>query len=609
MRFIENEITELKRELNESLEKEVVAFLNSKGGDIYIGVSDDGSVCGVSDIDKVQLAISDRISNNILPKTLGLFDIRIENIDNKDIIHIIVSSGIEKPYHIGKLGLSPKGCYFRVGAGIKQMDTQMIDQLYASRTRTSLRNIASPRYTDHTFAQLKIYYEESGFIINDQFLKNLDLYTEGNKLNYVAYLLADTNSVSFKVAKYAGIDKCELIENEEYGYCSIIKATQKVLDKLDIENRTYTKITGAAKRLERRMIDATALREAWINAVVHNDYTYEMAPVVEIYSDRLTITSYGGLVSGLSLEEFYNGRSMPKNRELMRIFRDLELVEQLGSGMHRILKVYDRAIFSISENFLEICFPYTEDYLEYVKSENDPINPESDPVNLENVAIKPENGTINSDDVIVNSEDVIVNPGDVVINPGDVIVNPESDPVNLENGTIKPENVPIKPDDVVINPESDPVNFENVAIKSENGTINSDDDPINLLNIFLEIIRTHPGINKSQIEILSKRSTSTAKRYLKRLKYDEKIEFRGPQKTGGYYIVNSEQGSKNTKKEILELIEKNEGIKIFEIATLLNKSTRTVKRYIKQLRDEEKIKYTGAPKTGGYYIVNPEDDK
>jgi ATP-dependent DNA helicase RecG len=364
-KMIENEKVELKAILNDKLEKEVVAFLNSKtGGDIYIGINDDGSILGVENADKTQLAITDRIKNNIQPTTLGLFDVFTEEIDQKTVIHIVVSSGTEKPYYIKSMGMSPAGCYMRIGSGVKPMDIAMIDKLYASRTRNSLRNIVSPRYASHSFAQLKIYYEERGFQVNDAFLHNLDLYTADGKLNYVAYLLADVNSVSIKVAKYSGTDKRDLIENEEYGFCSLVKATERVLDKLEIENKTFTKITGAAQRLERRMIDKIALREAFINAVVHNDYTREVPPVVEIYADRLVITSYGGLVEGLSLNEFFGGRSMPRNRELMRVFRDLELVEQLGSGMNRILHVYKADIFHLTENFVEIVFPFEDEYLQ-----------------------------------------------------------------------------------------------------------------------------------------------------------------------------------------------------------------------------------------------------
>ncbi len=207
------------------------------------------------------------------------------------------------------------------------------------------------------------WISEKGFSVNDSFLENLDLYTPNGELNYVAYLLSDENSVSIKVARYSGTNKVDLIENEEYGYCSLVKATERVLDKLAIENKTFAKITGAARRLQKNMIDKTALREALVNAMVHNDYTREVTPVVEIYADRLTITSYGGLVSGLSKEEFFAGRSMIRNRELMRIYRDLDLVEQLGSSKNRILHAYSRDVFHFSENFLEVCFDYDRNYV------------------------------------------------------------------------------------------------------------------------------------------------------------------------------------------------------------------------------------------------------
>jgi predicted HTH transcriptional regulator len=111
------------------------------------------------------------------------------------------------------------------------------------------------------------------------------------------------------------------------------------------------------------MIDETALREALINSIVHNDYSREVPPVVEIFSDRLTITSYGGLPQGLSRTNFFRCRSMPRNRELMRIFRDVDLVEQLGSGMSRILKVYDQSIFSFEDDFMIVTFPYANGFM------------------------------------------------------------------------------------------------------------------------------------------------------------------------------------------------------------------------------------------------------
>src|SRR5699024_3763354 len=100
--------------------------------------------------------------------------------------------------------------------------------------------------------------------------------------------------------------------------------------------------------------------EAITNAFVHNDYSKEVPPKFEIFSDRIEITSAGGLPEGLSKKEFFEGFSVPRNKELMRVFRDLDLVEQLGSGIPRILEFYSRDCFTFSSNFLRMAFPTAE---------------------------------------------------------------------------------------------------------------------------------------------------------------------------------------------------------------------------------------------------------
>ena len=373
---------EFKVTLNDKMEKEIVAFLNNhEGGVLYIGVDDEGNAVETPDIDSVQLKIADRIKNNILPSPLGLFDIVTEEIGNIPVTKIIVSSGLEKPYYIKNKGMSPSGCYMRLGTSTQPMSTTLIDELYARRIHTTLRNIPAPRQ-DLTFAQLKIYYQERGLELNKKFASSLELLTPEGKYNYIAYLLADENGVSIKVAKYAGTDKVDLIENEEYGYCSLIKATNQVLEKMKIENITKAKVTSA-KRLEKNLVEPVPLREALINAIVHNDFSREIPPVFEIFSDRMEFTSYGGLIHGQSIEDFFSCSSMPRNRELMRVFKDVGLVEQLGSGMSRILRFYDRNIFKISDHYIKVVFPFSLPY------END---------NIINGDI---NGDINKDEKII----------------------------------------------------------------------------------------------------------------------------------------------------------------------------------------------------------------
>jgi ATP-dependent DNA helicase RecG len=168
--------------------------------------------------------------------------------------------------------------------------------------------------------------------------------------------MSDDNGNSVKVAKYSGIDRVDLIENNEYGYCSLIKSAKQVLDKLELENKTLTQITSK-ERVETRIWNAVAIKEAVINAIVHNDYSKEIPPKFEIFSDRLEITSAGGLPEGMEQDEFFEGFSVPRNKEIMRIFKDLDMVEYLGSGVPRILRFYNKECFVFSENFLRMIFP------------------------------------------------------------------------------------------------------------------------------------------------------------------------------------------------------------------------------------------------------------
>ena len=113
---------ENKEQLNDDFEQEVIAFLNYKeGGIIYIGIKDNGEVVGIKNTDQIQLQIKDRIKNNIQPSTLGLFDVIVENIEEKDIIKVVISSGTEKPYYLRKKGRVPEGCYIRVGSSKERM--------------------------------------------------------------------------------------------------------------------------------------------------------------------------------------------------------------------------------------------------------------------------------------------------------------------------------------------------------------------------------------------------------------------------------------------------------------------------------------------------------
>lgn len=357
---VEDIRNEFKVKLTDKFEEEVISFLNTNGGNIYIGVDDKGDVVGINgNINLLQRTIKDRIKDNIMPSTLGLYDVVVLEENDKKYIKIIVARGSDDSYYIKGMGMTPDSCFIRVGSSIQSMPYDMINNRVNKRTRTSLRNIVSPKQ-DLTFSQLKIYYEEKDFNINNNFLKQLDLYTDDGKYNYNAYLLADNNTISIRFGKYEGTNAVDLIENEDFGNCSIVKATKNILNKIEIENRIFTKIEYP-ERKEIKMYDFAAVREAVVNAIVHNDWSNEYAPKFEMFSDRLVISSNGGIQPSTTKEEFLEGYSLPKNKELMKVFNDLDLVEQMGTGIIRILQSYDKKSFEFFPNFIRVTFPFNKD--------------------------------------------------------------------------------------------------------------------------------------------------------------------------------------------------------------------------------------------------------
>ncbi len=236
---IEDSRTEFKVKLVDDLEETVIAFLNKDGGNIYIGIDDKGNVKGLkNNMDQLQRKVKDRIISNVEPSVLGLFDLEVLTKEDKQYLKITIAKGYETPYHIKGMGMTPDSCFIRIGSSNEKMDEHLINKMFRERTKNSLKNIISPRQ-DLTFTDLKIYYAEKGFEIGNNFEKQLEFFTRDGKYNYVAYLMADNNRVSIKVAKYVGDDVDEIEEYYEYGDCSLVKATNRVLEKLGLAQKLW----------------------------------------------------------------------------------------------------------------------------------------------------------------------------------------------------------------------------------------------------------------------------------------------------------------------------------------------------------------------------------
>ena len=159
-----------------------------------------------------------------------------------------------------------------------------------------------------TFEQLKTLYAGNNLTLRENtFQRNLNLLTRDGTYNLMAGILADVNSYSIKVAVFRGTNKTDLVKRNEYGYKCMLVAVKQVLDYMEALNDT--------------------------------------------------IVDVGGLPEGLTLEEFYEGKSKPVNLELQQIMVQLGYIEQTGHGVPLIVSRYGKKVFDITENFITVTIP------------------------------------------------------------------------------------------------------------------------------------------------------------------------------------------------------------------------------------------------------------
>ena len=358
--FTETEHTELKRQYSDSVAKEIVAFLNTDGGTIYVGVDDGGCVCGVSDFDQTMRKLADIIESQILPTVPEYVSLGSEYVDGKHVVKIQIKKG-DSLYYIKKYGRSAQGCFIRVGTSVRSMTERQIDlaqQKYWS-SRIKITEIEGS-VKNPTFKYLRLLLSEQGYNISDDtFEENMHLRTTEGKYNRQAELLADKNEISVKVVRFAGKDKSAgVVNRNEYGNKCLIVAMNQAFDYCaDVINETRVSIQGA-KRKETSLFDKEVFREVWFNACLHNNWMDGTPPAIYVFTDHIEIISTGGIPQNLSKEDFFRGISKPVNEELARLFIRLNLMEQTGHGVPLVVSRYGEKVFEFLDFFLRVRIPF-----------------------------------------------------------------------------------------------------------------------------------------------------------------------------------------------------------------------------------------------------------
>ncbi len=368
--YIESETVELKSKFTDSICKEIVAFLNAKGGDVIIGVNDSGKVVGLKDPDETSKKVSDILTDQIEPNPQSSVTTEIRIEEGVPVLLVHVQKGERPLYCQKKYGYSSTGCVIRIGAACKSMTEEQIRVRYERNfVESDLMTETPAKYGSITLKTLKIYYAENGYPLNDSaFEENIKLRTASGKYNVLAELLSDRNMVPIIVVRFQGKDKSALSERNDYGNKCLLFSYEQIKNRLLAENICFSDTTKRP-RIDRTLFDFDCVNEAVINALVHNDWNISQ-PLISIFDDRIEILSHGGLPKGQTKEDFFRGVSRPRNDMLMRIFLNMNLTEHTGHGIPRIISRYGEEAFRITNSYVLVTIPFDAAVLENVELKN-----------------------------------------------------------------------------------------------------------------------------------------------------------------------------------------------------------------------------------------------
>ncbi|MCK9537304.1 MAG: putative DNA binding domain-containing protein, partial [Bacilli bacterium] len=324
MNFNESDIIELKESLTDDIKKEIVAFANTNGGTIYIGIKDDGTIVGVNNPIKIMESVSSMIHDSISPDLTMLISVTKIVEDNFDIICIKVGKGINKPYYIVAKGLKPNGVYIRSGVTSIPSSENIIRKMIAETNVYLFENELTTQF-DLTFDYANKYFLRKSINFNQENQQTLGLITKEGRYTNLGLILSDQSPYVVKIAVYQDETSLQFKTRKEF-QGSILKIVDDVFDYLDIINQKNSKIIGY-ERVDQYDYPQYALREAFLNALVHRDYSYLGSTIIDVYSNRIEIISLGGITSGLNLEDILRGISETRNPKLANVFYRLNLIE------------------------------------------------------------------------------------------------------------------------------------------------------------------------------------------------------------------------------------------------------------------------------------------
>jgi ATP-dependent DNA helicase RecG len=322
----------------------IVAFANTAGGALVIGVRDKTrEVIGVPGPLMEEEKISNMIADGIRPALIP--DIQIISWRDRELVVLSIPHTVG-PFYIETEG-PEKGVYIRLGSTNRRAGPEMIEQIRRLARNTCFDELPCTEINSEAidFRAASEFFSKMSRQLTSPRMKTLGLLkdfrgrevpTQGAVLLFGKTRLNLFPDAVIRCARFRGRDTARFIDQteiDEYLPGAIDRAISF------IERHTIHSIEiGRVQRRDIPQYPTEAIREAVINAIVHCDYSISgMEIKIGIFDDRIEITNPGILPFGLTIDAAMAGVSRLRNRVIGRVFRELKLIEQWGSGINRIL--------------------------------------------------------------------------------------------------------------------------------------------------------------------------------------------------------------------------------------------------------------------------------
>ncbi len=326
------------------LDKEIVAFANSSGGKIYIGISDDLKIKGIKITNNLKSQIQD-IANNCQPVVKIIFE------EYNDILILDVREGDDKPYKCSS------GFYKRIGPNSQKINRNEIIDFYKSEGKIRFDELENMKFNYNKHfdnKKLNRYLQLAGItrvLDSKTILLNLGVAEkQEGKIFFnntgVLFFSKNLNDLfihtTITCALYKGIKKVHVLDRKDFNE-DILSNIDNTMIFLQQHIPVKYEMTGTPRRKEVPEIPLDALREAVINAVAHRDYFEKGSNImVEMFDDRIEISDFGGLPKGIKPKEF-GTKSVLRNPNIADLLNRVKYVEKMGTGINKIKDLLKRA--------------------------------------------------------------------------------------------------------------------------------------------------------------------------------------------------------------------------------------------------------------------------